>query len=148
MNAREQAINYPDRRWINAMNRPGATQVGYLRKLIESRPMLNRVPDASIVLKGQGEKAEHIEAFHSADNSYAMIYLPVGKTVTISTANYGKQIIAWWFNPKDAGIQKIGLKENQGAMDFTTPTTGIGNDWVLVLDDAVKNYQVPTTLSR
>ena len=62
MSAREEAINYPDRGWINAMDRPGATQVGYQKNLIASRPLLNRVPDNTIILKGQGEKAEQMEA--------------------------------------------------------------------------------------
>ncbi len=136
MNAKEEAINYPDRGWINAMDRPGATQVGYLRKLIESRPMLNRVPDNSIVLKGQADKAEHIEAFRSADNSYAMIYIPVGKSITIATSFFQKQINAWWFNPKDAKVKKIGTLENKGSMEFETPTLGLGNDWVLIIDAA------------
>jgi hypothetical protein len=135
MNAKEEAINYPDRGWINAMDRPGATQVGYLRKLIESRPMLNRIPDITIILKGQGEKSEHIEAFRSADNSYAMIYLPVGKAITIATSIFQKKIVAWWFNPKNASIQKIGILENKGSMDFITPSIGVENDWVLIIDD-------------
>lgn len=91
MNAREEAINYPDRGWIYAMDRPGACQGGYLKNLIASRPMLNRVPDNTIILKGQADKAEHIEAFRSVDNSYAMIYLPVGKAITIATSNFNKQ---------------------------------------------------------
>lgn len=145
MSAREEAINYPDRGWINAMNRPGATQVGYLRKLIESRPMLDRIPDNAILLKGQGEKAEHIEAFRSSEYSYAMIYLPTGKSITVDISNFPKQIVAWWFNPKGANIQKIGIFENKGSMEFTTPTIGFGNDWVLIIDDATKNYPAPST---
>lgn len=143
MSAREEAINYPDRGWINAMDRPGATQVGYLRKLIESRPMLNRIPDNTILLKGQGDKAEHIEAFRSPDNSYAMIYLPVGKAITIATSNFPGKIAAWWFNPKDASSKKIGIIENKGVMEFVSPTIGVGNDWVLVIDDATKDYPAP-----
>jgi hypothetical protein len=135
MNAKEESINFPDRGWINAMDRPGATQVGYLKNLIESRPMLQRIPDNTIILKGQGDKAEHIEAFRAADNSYAMIYIPVGKALTISTSNFKKQIAAWWFNPKDSKVQKIGLLNNNGAMEFLTPTIGEGNDWVLIIDN-------------
>ncbi len=143
MGAREEAINYPDRGWINAMDRPGATQAGYLKKLMESRPMLNRIADNTIILKGQGEKGEHMEAFRSTDNSYAMIYLPVGKTITINTANLPKQITAWWFNPKDASSQKINTTEKKDTMEFTSPTEGTENDWVLVIDDASKNYKAP-----
>jgi hypothetical protein len=145
MSAKEEAINYPDRGWINAMNRPGAYQVGYLKKLIESRPMLSRIPDNTIIIKGQGDKGEHIEAFRSADNGCAMIYIPFGKTITIAIPKFSKQIVAWWFNPKDASIQKIGDIENTSTIKFTTPTVGLGNDWVLVIDDAKKAYAAPAT---
>ena len=145
MNAKEEAINYPDRGWINAMNRPGATQVGYLRKLMESRPMLDRIPDNTFLINGQGEKGEHSEAFRSKDNSYAMIYLPIGKSITIDISNFSNQIVAWWFNPKDASVQKIGVLKNKNTMEFITPTIGLGNDWVLVIDDAKKFYSAPAT---
>jgi Protein of unknown function (DUF4038)/Putative collagen-binding domain of a collagenase len=143
MSAKEEAVNYPDRGWVNAMDRPGATQVGYLRRLMESRPLFDRVPDNSILQKGQGEKAEHIEAFHSASNGYAMIYLPVGKTIAIALPEFSKQLVAWWFNPKDASVQKIGNRDNTGTLEFTTPTLGLGNDWVLIIDDAAKGYPAP-----
>ncbi len=143
MNAKEEAINYPDRGWINAMDRPGAFQVGYLRQLMESRPMLNRIADNSIIVKGQGEKGEHIEAFHAADRSYSMIYLPVGKTITIHAANFPKQMIAWWFNPKDGSCQKIDGIEKKDIIELTSPTIGIENDWVLVMDDAAKGFNAP-----
>ena len=144
MSAREETINYPDRGWINAMDRPGAFQVGYLRQLIESRPMLKRVADNTIILAGQGNKpAEHMEAFRSADNSYAMVYMPVGKSITVNTSLFSKKITAWWFNPKDARVQKIDTSETKDAAEFTTPTIGLGNDWVLVIDDASKHYPAP-----
>lgn len=143
MSAREETINYPDRGWINAMDRPGAYQVGYLRKLIESRPMLKRIPDNSIIINGQGEKGEHIEAFRAEDNSYAMIYLPVGKTITVNMTNMPKRIVTWWFNPKNATAQPAGTLEKRDTMEFTSPTTNVGNDWVLVIDDATKEYKVP-----
>lgn len=143
MSAREEAVNYPDRGWMNAIDRPGATQVGYLRKLMESRPLLNRIPDISFVVKGQGSKGEHLEAFRGADNSYAMVYLPVGKTITLDMRKLPKQPMAWWFNPKDGSIQKISLAAVKEEMEFTPPTTGADNDWVLVIDDAAKKYNLP-----
>lgn len=140
MNGKVAAVNYPDRGWINAMDRPGAVQVGYLKHLIESRPMLNRIPDSTMIVSGQGNKGEHIEAFRSSDNSYAMIYLPVGKAITVTLPGFSKQLKAWWFNPKDAGIHLIGKVENKVSMEFIPPSVGMGNDWVLIIDDAAKNY--------
>ena len=143
MSAREETINYPDRGWLNAIDRPGAFQVGYLRKLMESRPMLQRLADNTIIEKGQGEKGEHMEAFHAKDFSFTMIYLPVGKTIQIKTSGMSKRITAWWFNPKDATSQIVPLAVTKPSMEFTSPTVGIENDWVLVLDDAEKGYKIP-----
>jgi Protein of unknown function (DUF4038)/Putative collagen-binding domain of a collagenase len=143
MSEREQAINYPDRGWVNAMDRPGAFQVGYLKNLIESRPMLKRTPDNSMLLEGQGEKGEHIEAFHDADSGYAMIYLPVGKQITINTAIFSNNLVAWWFNPRDGHSTSIGKFKKGEPLRLTPPSTGIENDWVLVIDDITKNYIIP-----
>jgi len=141
---REEKIAFPERYWSEALDRPGAYQVGYLKKLIESRPMLNHTPDSSVIVSGQGLKGDHIEAFRGAGNGYAMIYLPVGKTITINTSFMTcNEVIAWWYNPKNEGVKKIGKLERKDQMNFTSPTTGIGNDWVLVIDDATKNYGEP-----
>ena len=143
MSAREEAINYPDRGWINAMDRPGAFQVGYLRKLMQSRPLLNRIADSTLIINGQGEKSGYIQAFRALDNAFAMIYLPIGKTISVRTSLFKDKISAWWFNPKDGKCQKISVTEKKETMDFTPPTLGIGNDWVLVVDDASKGFGAP-----
>jgi hypothetical protein len=110
---------------------------------MESRPILNRVPDNTILVKGQGEKGEHIEVFRAEDNSYAMAYIPLGKTFTINTSFIpSNQINAWWFNPKDATAQKAEATR-EAHITFTTPTTGDGNDWVLIIDEASKGYEKP-----
>jgi hypothetical protein len=145
MSEREEIINYADRGWVNAMDRPGAYQAGYLGKLIESRPMQNRIPDLSIIAEGQSTtNGGHIEAFRGADNSYAMIYLPEGKSISINMQFMkANNIIAWWYNPKDGTAQKIGLLKRTDQLEFTTPVSGFGNDWVLVIDDAIKNFKEP-----
>ncbi len=143
MSAKTVAINYPDRGWINAMDRPGAYQVGYLRKLMESRPLLNRVPDNSIIISGQGEKGEHMEAFRTADKSCEMVYLPVGKTITVSTSNIEGPINGWWFNPRNGKSVAITNLQKKPVLQFTSPTTGVNNDWVLVIDETSKGYTAP-----
>jgi hypothetical protein len=76
---RENPVAFPERSWIETLDRPGAFQVGYLKKLIESRSANNRVPDQSIIKVGQGEKGEYATAYRDAGNEYCMVYLPVGK---------------------------------------------------------------------
>lgn len=141
--AREEKINYADRYWTEAINRPGAFQVGYLKMLIESRPQLNRIPDQSLIVKGQGEKGEHICAFRDSAGSYEMIYIPVGQAITINTSFINSEKLnAWWFNPRTAESIRIGIIANKSIMDFTTPTIGFENDWVLIIDNAENNYRI------
>lgn len=131
-------------KWSDMLDRPGAFQSGYLRKLIESRPYVNRIPDDSIILEGQGTKADYITAFRDERGRYSMVYIPVGKTIKIRTSHISsKKINAWWFNPKNEETHRIGVLRNNGIHSFTTPTLGDGNDWVLVLDNADMKYPFP-----
>jgi hypothetical protein len=141
---REEKINHADRYWTEAIDRPGAFQVGYLKKLMESRPLLTRIPDQSIIVKGQGEKGEHICAFRDSSGSYEMVYIPVGKTITVNTTSINSEKLnGWWFNPRTAESIPVGIIANKSFLDITTPTTGFGNDWVLIIDNAEKNYKIP-----
>lgn len=146
MGDREEVINFADRGWRNAMDRPGAFQMGYLRNLMESRPMQKRVPDFTIVAGDKGENAVHMEAFRGDENGYAMIYLPIGRTVEVNTSFMkARQVKTWWYNPKNGEIQQIGTMNRLNSMAFTSPTEGEGNDWVLIIDDVEKKYAPPGT---
>src|SRR5690606_6429941 len=131
-----EKLNYADRYWYEAMDRPGAYQAGYLRQLMESRPFINRIPDERIVKEGQGsERAEHITAFRDENGRYLMVYLPVGKTVTVDVSSLPSRTVSCsWFNPKNAETVRIGRLRRENLMQFTPPTLGDGNDWVLIID--------------
>jgi hypothetical protein len=140
----EEKINYADRYWTEAIDRPGAFQVGYLRYLILSRPPLTRIPDPSLIVAGQGEKGEYSTAFRDKDSTYGMVYLPKGRNIAINAAFLkGNKVRVWWFNPKDGSAKRIGDKEKAPVMSFTPPTLGAENDWVLVLDNPTYNYDTP-----
>jgi len=141
---REDKVNYADRYWTEAIDRPGAFQVGYLKKLIESRPFLNRVPDQTIIAGGQGETGEYSVAFRDGAGSYMMIYIPFGKTISINTSIIkSMKLNGWWVNPRTAEVTGAGLIKNGIKIDFTTPTPGINNDWVLVIDNPESKYSKP-----
>lgn len=135
LSAREDTINHADRYWTDAIDRPGAFQVGFLKKLIESRSPLNRIPDQSIIAEGQGEKGGYITAFRDNDNKYAMIYLPVGKKIAVNTSFIdGDKIKTSWFNPRTGKTERASLLKKGTIMNFVPPTTGLENDWVLILE--------------
>jgi hypothetical protein len=141
---REEPMGFPDRYWTEALDRPGAFQAGYLKRLILSRPPLSRVPDQTLIKRGQGEDGEYITAFRGKDNSYAMIYLPLGKEIEVNVSwMQAARIVAWWFNPRTGEALKSGVLEKKDSLRFVPPTTGPANDWVLVLDDSARERPAP-----
>jgi hypothetical protein len=105
--AREKPISAPDRYWTAALDRPGAFQAGYLKKLVSG---LERIPDETI--------APGLPAFRDHADSYAMIYFAVGKRVSVSWAYSSAQ----WFNPRNGEISNAEGLEPPSA-----------EDWVLIL---------------
>ena len=135
LSAREDTVNHADRYWTDAINRPGAFQVGYLKRLIESHSPLDRIPDQSLIAAGQGEKGEYIAAFRDKNNQYAMIYLPVGKKIAVNTSFIeGDTIRVSWFDPRIGKTENTGPVKREKVMDFVSPTTGVENDWVLIIE--------------
>jgi hypothetical protein len=132
-----KARNY----WYETLDLPGAAQMRHLRKLVESRPPLDRVPDQSIIAQEPGSGGAHIRACRGKD--YALVYLPYGQNVTIQMGIIsGDQVIVHWFNPREGAAQRVGVFKNSGVMNFDPPgEPGRGNDWVLVLDDAQAGFE-------
>lgn len=143
-------INSPLMSWSEAMDQPGAAQMQHGRALIESRPFLTRIPDNSILVTDRvptsvpGAGRYHFAATRDTDGTYVMVYAPVGRNFSVRMdAVKGATVKAWWFNPRDGKATAIGTFDNKGERQFTPPDKGEMIDWVLVLDDAAKNYPAP-----
>ena len=143
-------INNPLMPWYEAIDQPGAAQMQHGRALMESRPLLTRVPDPSIVVTGPvptsvpGAGRYQFVATRDQDRTYAMVYAPVGRRFSVRmNAIAGAKLRAWWFNPRTGSATAIGTFGNVGEREFSPPDLGEMLDWVLVLDDAAKNYPPP-----
>ena len=148
-------VNNPLMPWFDAVNQPGAAQMQHARALLESRPFLTRVPDNDVVVTGPvptsmpGTGRYHFAATRDADGSYAMVYAPVGRPFTVRMNKIsGRQVTAWWFNPRTGTATSIGTFDNAVDRTFTPPDAGEMIDWVLVLDDASRKYGPPGTRKR
>ncbi len=130
--------------WKEAMDRPGAEDMSHVRALFESRPFNLLVPDQSIIFGVNRDDDQHIRASGSKDNSYALIYLAVGQKVQVVMDVFaGNEVIAWWFDPREGTASKIGEYDETGIKTFTPPSSGKGNDWVLVIDSKTAGYEMP-----
>ena len=135
-------VNGPHYPWYVAMDLPGAGQMKFLRQLMESRPMLDRVPDQQLI--GDPLSAsEHIQATRGKD--YLFVYSAQGKKFTVSTnAISGRELKSFWLNPRNGEVKEGETFLNGSkSREFTPPTSGYGQDWVLVVDDVSKKYTFP-----
>jgi len=113
----------------------------YLRNLIESRPFLDRVPDQSLLVN-ELPGLDHIRATRGKD--YAFIYTPTGREFRVNMGKIsGDRVKAYWYDPRTGKASYIGEYDNEGTDLFVPPSTGDGNDWVLVLDDSSKDFPKP-----
>jgi hypothetical protein len=128
--------------WTEALELPGASQMRHVRALLESRPFLSRVPDQSLVAQDPGRGPDHVRA--TRGDGYAFIYIPTGKPVAVALGKIsGAEIRAGWFDPRKGTWRAAGTVPNSGTHTFQPPTSGPDQDWVLVLDDASRNFPPP-----
>jgi len=128
--------------WQEGMDLPGATQVGYLKNLMQMFPLTELQPDQSLIVSGQGDCANYIPAIRG--KSFALVYIPSGGKPEIQMGKIaGQKVKASWFDPRTGITTPIGEFENHGTRSFDVPgmskelswlKSGRGCDWVLVLE--------------
>lgn len=124
--------------WKDAINRPGAGQMQFLRNIIESRPFLERVADQELIVENYNG-ANHLQA--TRGESYAFIYSPNGLNIKVNMGRIsGDKVKAQWYDPRTGEASCIGEFANEGVQSFMPPSSGRKNDWVLVLDDSNSNF--------
>ena len=137
-------ISWARTHWKVALTHPGSMQVGLMRKLFEKRNWQKLVPDQSIIAHDNPENAEYEVASVSQDGDFLMVYLPYGKKTKINTSKLkGNKLNGWLFNPRDGRTLSLGTFDNTGSKAIAPHSEGRGSDWVVIIDDASKNYPNP-----
>jgi len=142
--------------WKDALQNEGAADMQHLRALIESRPMAQRVPDQSLISGDAGSVREgpsYCAAMRASDGSYAMVYSTMGAPFTVDLKRLSSpHANAWWYSPRDGRCYNGQLRQTAGPFAtvdtqelqrFTPPSSGINQDWVLVLDDVDRQFPAP-----
>jgi len=110
-------INGPHFPWYVSMDLPGAGQMKYLRQLIESRPMLDRVPDQSLIANEMSTN-DHIQVTRGKD--YVFVYSSQGKPIQLNMGKIsGSEVSAIWYNPRNGESKVIGKFPNRDQQRLT-----------------------------
>jgi Protein of unknown function (DUF4038)/Putative collagen-binding domain of a collagenase len=120
--------------WKEALNLPGARQMKHLRTLMESRPN-ERIPAQSLLRTRD-------RSIRAVDGSYAFVYIISGGAVQIDTAGIsGSRINVYWFDPRTGATTRINeINGKPDTLSFSPPSK---EDWVLIIDDAERDYSPP-----
>jgi len=126
-------INGPHFSWKIALDLPGANQMKFARELMESKSMLDRIPDQSILIESDETPGERIQATRGKD--YVFVYTCVGKRFRLKMGQIpGEKSAFFWVNPRTGEKSSKNNINNTGIQTFTPPTKGYGLDWVMVLE--------------
>jgi hypothetical protein len=130
--------------WYEALDHPGARQMGLMRRFMEANAFHTLVPDQKLIIEGPKSGPSKIRAMRATDHSRAIVYSPRGQPFTLDQsavrAAYTRQS---WFDPRYGA--SYDFRESPRAWDgqtyqtFTPPSSGRGHDWVLVIEDARNN---------
>jgi hypothetical protein len=143
--------------WQKALDSPGSQHMVHVRNLFTSIPWHNLIPDdqypppppefadaayavrsKQLITAGRGVYGEddYVPAAVAGDESFALVYLPVARPVTINLGRLAGNVNAWWYDPTSGARTAIaGAGTAKQFHEFTAPKTNAAGDadWVLVL---------------
>jgi hypothetical protein len=137
--------------WEEALDHPGAFQMGHVRRLFEALPFTRLVGDQRLILNGPTSGGAKVRAARAKDGSFALVYTPQGESVTLDKSvirgGAGRQE-QYWYDPRYGVAYLFKDQDSWGIQTFAPPTRGRGQDWVLVLVDAAAGFRLPRAHAR
>lgn len=137
-------VSWARTHWKAALNHPGSYQMGLMKRMFETRDWQSLIPDQSIFASENSENAEYNVGSISGAGDFLMAYLSYGKETSFNTQKLkASKLKAWLFNPRDGCSISLGTFENTGSKTIKPHSQGRGSDWVVIIEDAGKNYSDP-----
>jgi hypothetical protein len=134
--------------WFEALDHPGARQMGLMRRFMEANSFDTLVPDQKMIVDGPLRGPAKIRAMRAADGSRVVVYSPRGEPFTLDQsavrAAYTRQS---WFDPRYGASYEFRVAprawDGQTFQTFTPPSSGRGHDWVLLIEAARTTVESP-----
>jgi hypothetical protein len=115
--------------WHEALDHPGARQMGLLRRFFEANAFQKLVPDQSLIVDGPTSGPAKIRAMRATDGTRVIVYTPRGEPFTLDQsvvkAAYSRQS---WFDPRYGATYEFRVSprawDGHTFQTFTPPTSG------------------------
>lgn len=111
--------------WRQALDAPGATQLGVLKKVfLERKEWWRLVPDQAVFASGGQTNGQMLNlAARHQDGRWVMVYLADKATVSIqmNKVSGDRMVDACWLDPRTGESKVIGQLPNSGLESFSTP---------------------------
>ncbi|TCC91744.1 DUF4038 domain-containing protein [Pedobacter frigiditerrae] len=134
--------------WQQALNTPAQQQLKYIKTLINAIPLVNSVPDQSLLLTTQKDSISYkIPVLRDGNgeqnkSTFILAYLNDSQTISIKTTSLGANLDAYWFDTINGKPKLIGKKIKNNGIFKADKMMG-DSDCVLVLFNSAKKYKLP-----
>lgn len=131
---REPAIG-ANRPWHEAIEDPGARQMGLLRRFMEDHAFHTLEPRQDLILDGPAHGPAKIRAARASDGARIIVYSPQGAPFVLDLGELeGGMHRQTWFDPRYGAKYPFRTEQSHGIQSFVPPSAGEGQDWVLLLE--------------
>lgn len=128
------SIVWADVPWHQAIDHPGAHQMGILRRYVASRPFMSLRPSGTALVDAPREGGAKVRAAVADDGSWGVVYSPMGARFTVDLEVFRPgPLRASWFDPRYGTLHEFFRANIRSFQTFEPPTHGRGCDWVLEL---------------
>jgi hypothetical protein len=122
--------------WYESLDTPGAFQMSFMRRLFETYPFQELIPAQDMILDGPVSGGAKIRAARSKSGKFAIVYSPRGESFTIDKSVLKpKRLKESWYDPRYGCTYYFHTTVNAAFQTYAPPTSGRGNDWILILEE-------------
>lgn len=123
--------------WRKAMDLPGAYQMKYMKEFLTSLEWQDLEPLQELIISSNTEDSGYVVA--AKTDEIAIFYSPEGRSFWVDLEEMNvEKLQTLWFNPRKGTYQQK-QKLRNSKLSFEPPSSGEGNDWLLVVYPKGKN---------
>lgn len=121
--------------WEDHLDSDGSVDYATFISIWSQLPWHKLAPDTTdtFLTSGEGSGDSRATAAFAADGTFAAVYTPTQKQLTIDHTHFAGSMNARWISPVSGAATTIGTVGNTGSGNYTPPSSG---DWLLVFEAA------------